>query len=73
MPYNPYINLYAKTLEYYIFSVSRKSNLHILCPIFLYECEDNNLFPYRGPDCLVKQFALDLWRQEDKEGFIQLL
>lgn len=35
--------------------------------------EDNNLFLSRGPDYLVKQFAPDLWSQEDKEGFIQLL
>lgn len=35
IPYNSYLNLYAKKLEYYVFSLSRKSNLHILCPVVL--------------------------------------
>lgn len=35
-PYNPYINLYAKNGNIiYLFSVSRKSNLCVLCPILL--------------------------------------
>lgn len=60
-PYSSYINLYAKNGNIiYLFSVSRKSNLCVLLPYSSHKCEDSNLFLYRGPDYLVKQFAPDL-------------
>lgn len=69
MTCNPYINLYPKKCKCYIFIFCKKKvkSMHTLSH-FSHKYEHSNMSDY-----LVKQFAPNLWSQEGKDGFIQLL
>lgn len=69
MTCNAYINLYPKKWEYYIFIFCQEEvkSTHTLSN-FSHKYQHSNMSDY-----VVKQFASDLWSQEGKEGFTQLV